>query len=148
MAKASQQVAAFKRKFQAALRATAREAVQDTVELAQKTTGEGGHMRVDTGFLRASIQAALGGMPYGASTNAKGADGKPLEWPEGTFTAGSDISVALLLWDPNKRTPLYIGWTANYARPREFEDGFMRLAVQRWDQTVNAAAKRVRAGLG
>jgi len=148
MAKASQQVAAFKRKFQSRLRATAREAVQDTVAMAQKTTGEGGNLRVDTGFLRASIQAALGSMPTGASTNAKGADGKPRKWPEGTFTSGSDISTALLLWDPNQRTPLYIGWTANYARPREFEDGFMRLAAQRWDQTVEAAAKRVRAGLG
>jgi len=138
MAKASQQVAAFKRKFQSRLRATAREAVQDTVATAQKTTGEGGHMRVDTGFLRASIQAAIGSMPTGAASNTKGQ-----KWPE-----GSDISTALLLWDPNQRTPLYIGWTANYARHREFEDGFMRLAVQRWDQTVNAAAKRVRAGLG
>lgn len=148
MTTATQQVAAFKKKYESRLKATARLAVEDTAALAQKTTGEGGHMRVVTGFLRASIQAALGGMPTGAAINTSSAAGKPREWPEGTFTSGSDISVVLLRWDPTKRAPIFVGWTANYARPREFEDGFMRLAVQRWDQTVDAAAKRVRAGLG
>lgn len=105
-------------------------------------------MRVDTGFLRASIQAALHGMPRGAYANVTGPDGKPLKWAEGVFTAGSDISDALLRWDPVKRAPLFVGWTAGYARPREFKDGFMRAATLVWDQTVEAAAVRMRARLG
>jgi hypothetical protein len=121
------------------MRATAREAVQDTVAIAQETRGAGGRMRVDTGFLRASIQGAIGHMPSGPTTN-----GEDKNYPDGTVVAGEPVSVTLLKWEPGEQH-LFIGWTANYARPREYQDGFLRGAVELWPTTVDVAARRVKA---
>jgi len=95
-------------------------------------------MRFDTGFLRASIQAALGTMPSGPTTNEGGRT-----FSEGQQVAGEPVSVTLLRWEPGRDT-LFVGWTANYARFREAKDGFLRGAVELWPRTVDAAAKRVR----
>ena len=139
----SQQVAAFNKKYEARVRATAREAVQETVSRAQRTRGEGGRMRIDTGFLRASIQAALGTMPSGPTNNPD-----DTKYSAGAQVAGEPVSVTLLKWDITRSQEIYVGWTANYARPREFKDGFLRGAVEQWDTIVGAAAKRVRQQLG
>lgn len=120
-------------------RATARLAVQDTIEMAQRTIGEGGRMRVQTGFLRASVQGAINHMPSGPSTNEDGG-----EYAPGTQVAGEPIAVTLAKWDPTKGQVLFVGWTANYARPREHQDGFLRGAVEMWDVTVGQAAIKVR----
>ena len=130
-----QQVAAYMEKYKKRLRATAREAVQETVEIAQQTVGEGGRMRVDTGFLRASIAASIGQMPSGPG---KGDDGPY------TYT-GDATSATLLRWQPDQT--LYIGWTANYARAREYRDGFMRGATEKWSHTVDQVAQKVRRSL-
>ncbi len=119
-------------------RAIARTAAQAVVKNAQKTVGEGGRMRIDTGFLRASIAAAVGQMPSGPSANDR----------DETYSVGSYVgenpAATFLRWDPNKGEILYIGWTANYARYREAHDHFLKLAVQRWDQEVAKAAKSIR----
>jgi hypothetical protein len=137
MADFGQQVAAHVAKYKRRLRATARTAVQDTVEMAQLPRAKGGRLRVDTGFLRASIQAGLGQMPSGPTTN----EGNET-YAEGQQVAGEPVSVTLLRW--NMQDTLFVGWTANYARAREAQDGFLRGAVELWDQTVDAAAKKVR----
>jgi hypothetical protein len=137
--KFADQVTKHTETYRKRLRATAREAVQDTVDIAQKMRGEGGRMRVETGFLRASIQAAIGYMPSGPTTNDEDQN-----YPEGTIVAGEAVSVTLLKWDPATEH-LFVGWTANYARPREYNDGFLRGAVEQWPATVEAAAKRVKA---
>ena len=104
-------------------------------------------MRVLTGFLRASIQGAIGHMPSGPTTNDGGYGGKR-KYSGDQIAAGEPVIVTLLRWDPFKETALFIGWTANYARHREYKDGFMRGAVEMWDVTVEKAAKRVGAQLG
>jgi len=117
------------------LQFVARDATQRVVNEAQRNTAKGGRMRVDTGFLRASIQAKTGSMPSGPSTNETGriysgdqqADGLP-------------IAAALIRWQP-AREPLYIGWTANYARWREYQDGFMRGAAERWQEFVRRSVR-------
>ena len=135
------QVAGFAAKYQKRMRATMREAVQETVSQAQQVSAEGGRMRVDTGFLRASLGASVGQMPSGVSVNPdKNSDQKEIYSYDGT-----DISMALLGWQPGET--LYVGWTANYARPREARDGFMRGAVEKWDGTVDRVAAKVRKGL-
>jgi len=150
------QVAGFMEKYQKRMRATMRESVQATVALAQQPApkagisqaalakmieveGGAGRMRIDTGFLRASIGASVGQMPSGESVN-------PSPKTPGAFQYdGSSIAMALLKWQPGET--LYVGWTANYARPREARDGFLRGAVEKWDGTVDRVAAKVRKGL-
>lgn len=132
------QVQAFANKYEKRFRATARYAVQDTMEMAQKTVGAGGRMRVKTGFLRASVQAAIGHMPSGPTRGDE-----DLNYPEGMQVAGEPVSVTLLRWNPASEEHLFIGWTANYARPREYVDGFLRGATEQWDVTVRQVVKRV-----
>lgn len=130
-------VEAMTRKYQMQMRATMRTAVQETVSLAQHVEDEGGRMRVDTGFLRASIVANTGSMPSGESVNPN-SDAK-------ITYEGTAIAAALLRWQPGQT--LYIGWTANYARPREYRDGFLRGAVEQWDGTVKTVAARIKQSL-
>lgn len=155
------QVNKFARRYEARLRAVGRTAVQETVSIAQEvsrppnaamglvstSSSGGGRMRVDTGFLRASIQAALQTMPSGPSVN-EGTHGGKKKYPIGTQVAGEPVAAAILKWDPNKNIPLFIGWTANYARHREAKDGFVRGAVEKWDTTVYKAVKKVEVALG
>ena len=159
MGKFEDQVNKFARKYEARLRAVARTAVQDTIAIAQEVGmppnaaqgavsvggvlgGGGGRMRVDTGFLRASIQAALNAMPSGPSTN-EGTHGGKKKYPIGKQAAGEPVAVTLLQWDPNKSGKIFVGWTAEYARHREAQDGFLRGAVEKWDATVYKAVKKV-----
>ena len=39
---------------------------------------------------------------------------------------------------------VYVGWTANYARPREYRDGFLASAAQKWPDFVDKNAARAR----
>ena len=146
MGKFEDQVKRSIRNYEKRYRATARLAVQDTISMSQRTQPEGGHKRVDTGFLRASIQAGLDTMPGGPTENEGGYGGKR-KYQRGAQAAGSPTSVVLLQWDPTKRT-LFVGWTANYARVRESKDGFARLAIQKWDKTVSKAAMKAGIGIG
>ena len=113
-----------------------RTAAQETVSLAQRVKNEGGRMRVDTGFLRASIQATTGEMPTGVSVNPNPDTDEVIQWE------GTAIAAALLQWQPGE--VLYVGWTANYARPREYQDGFLRGAVEQWDGTVKLVATSIK----
>lgn len=164
MGKFEDQVNKFARKYEARLRAIGRTAVQETVSIAQevaippnaaqgavssggKLGGGGGRMRVDTGFLRASIQAALHTMPSGPTKN-EGTHGGKKKYSVGSQASGEPVAATLLRWDPNKSDVLFVGWTAGYARIREAHDGFNRGAVEKWDQTVLKAVKKVEASFG
>ena len=139
MGQFSNKIRQFREQYRKRYRATARLAVSDTIRMAQRTTGEGGRMRVQTGFLRASVQGAINHMPSGPTSNE---DNK--QYAGGTQVAGEPIAVTLAKWDPLKGQVLFIGWTANYARPREYKDGFLRGSVEMWDSTVDRAAARVK----
>ncbi len=145
MGKFEDQIKRFQRKYEKRLRATARTSVQEVVSLAQRVEGDGGQMRVDTGFLRASIQGATGTMPRGKTQPRKGA--KKDEYA-GQQVAGTPITAVIAKWDLGMDQPLHVGWTAAYARPREYKDGFLRLAVQNWDTIVIKEATIARAGIG
>ena len=143
MGKFTDQVKRFERKSKERLKAVARLSVQETASMAQRTRPEGGRMRIEFGFLRASLQGSLHSMPTGPTANEGG-----VKYPPGSVAAGEPLSVTLLRWDPISRDKIYIGWTANYARVRESKDGFMRGAVEKWDRTVFKAVKRAEAGFG
>ncbi len=143
MGKFSDQVDAFARKVELRLKVIAQESTQETASIAQQTIYEGGRMRIKTGFLRASIQGALGTMPRGPTTGKK-----KKKYPIGSQAAGTPLSVTLLRWNPLSGEKVFIGWTANYARIRESKDGYLRGAVERWDQTVYKTVRKVEAGFG
>jgi len=130
------QIEQFIAKSNARLEAVVKTAAQDTFDEAQVPVAKGGRMRVDTGFLRNSANAAIGSMPVGESVN----DQPVVKREEWNITS---ISSALLQWD--LKAPLYFGWTANYAKYRENRDGFMRIAAQNWQKHVNDAVARVKA---
>ena len=152
-----QEIERLAEKYKKRMRAVAKESVQQTVEIAQEiglksdasaaaiakaaSLGGGkGRMRVLTGFLRASIAGNVGSMPSGESENM-------LKPPEKVEWDGDAISAAITRWNPEKGETIYVGWTANYARHRESRDGFMRGAVEVWDQTVHKVAQKVKASI-
>ena len=126
----SEQIAAFNRKCEKRMRAVARTAVQETIAEAQTPQGRGGRLRIKTGFLRASIAAALGRMPSGESENP---GNRQFDWDIDA------LAPTLLRWDPNTGETLFVGWLASYARAREYHDGFMRGAAENWDANVKKA---------
>ncbi len=103
----------------------------------QTPVAKGGKMRVDTGFLRASGQASLNGMPTGTQTKPKDAQAGSYNWDSGATeaTIGGMKFGAILFWS----------WTANYSRYREAYDGFMYSAVQNWQQTVDKVVAEAKA---
>jgi hypothetical protein len=137
-------VAQWADKVEGAVEAIFKEATQEVVEEMQRPVGQGGRMRVDTGFLRASLLASSTSMP--AISAAKPVAG-------GTYTpdfgqieaviAGADIGGTL-----------YFGYTASYAGYREYgangqpADGFVRLAAQNWPIIVDRKAAELKARLG
>jgi len=140
MASFDRQVRQWDAKARARLRVVARESVQEVISIAQTTVGEGGRMRIDTGFLRASIQAALHTMPSGPTYPKK----KAKKGQYKTQAAGDPVSVALLKWDPYTKDQLFVGWTAAYALTREARDAYLSSATELWDQIVARQVKRVR----
>jgi len=115
-----------------------REAIQRTVDIAQTPVAKGGRMRVDTGFLRASGQGSLTGMPTGPMR------GDPNATP-GQYDNGSKSSVVLVLAQMQLGAIFFFGWTANYAKYREVKDGFLEAAAQRWPQTVREVIAEIKA---
>ena len=128
------------RKQQRDMAVVVKTAVQDLANSASTPTAQGGRMRVDTGFLRNSIAAAVGHPPHGPSIGPRRtADGLVFTDPMGS---PSSVSVVLLRWDTKE--PLYVGWTASYAKYREAYDGFMEAETSQWRRYVEAARAKVK----
>lgn len=106
-------------------------ATMSVINDAQTPVAKGGRMHVDTGFLRASGQASLTGMPTGPVRNADGHTVLP-----------NDGVVQLVIAKAEPGFPIFFGWTANYALARENKDAFLRLAVQKWQVYVNDAVQK------
>jgi hypothetical protein len=104
-----------------------RASIQDVVLNAQQPVGKGGRMRVDTGFLRASGQSSLNGMPSGPTRGELTAPGS-YEFNPNT--------VQVTLGNMQIGVTFHFGWTANYARYRELYDGFLEGSLQNWGRIV------------
>ena len=113
---------------------------QDIVSEMQTPVLAGGHMRVDTGFLRASLLASTSQMP---SINPAA---RPPEG--GAAFAYEGQQIELVIAGAETTDPLYFGYTAAYAGIREYHDGFARLAAQNWREIVFRNAAKVRSALG
>lgn len=114
------------------LDAVVKGSLQDLVNEAQTPVAKGGKMRVDTGFLRASGQMSLTGMPSGPS---RGNDTE-------TY-APSEANVTLTLAGVELGNTVYFGWTAAYAAARESKDGFLESALQNWQKIVDVNVRKV-----
>lgn len=135
------------------LRALALQASEDLINEVQTPVAKGGKMRVDTGFLRASGQVSLTGMPSGPSRGEKpssqtttvhgesvdlaGGKRKIYEW------AGHDASATLAGFAVGQT--IYFGWTAHYAKYREAYDGFLISGIQNWQTIVNRVCEQIKA---
>lgn len=104
-----------------------RQSVSDVIDNAQTPVAKGGRMRVDTGFLRASGQMSLNGMPSGPSR------GESTEKNAYSYNEG-DVTVQL--GKAQIGSVIYFGWTASYAKYRELYDGFLESALQNWGRIV------------
>jgi len=140
MGKFTATIAEWATKSEKGMAAIRNESVKRVIQQAQTPTAQGGNMRVDTGFLRSSGQLSFSGMPTGPVRPAP--DAAPNQY-------GFDVSpVALQLAGAGLNTTLYWGWTANYAKYREWHDAFLRLAVQNWPTIVNTVTNDIKKRYG
>jgi hypothetical protein len=144
--KFSAQVSGAVAKRKAAMVAIFKESVQRTVEIAQTPGpsvanpggGMGGHLPIDTGFLRASLSAVLGARTPPA-----------IEKPDGqarhTYDEGA---VNLVIASATLNDTITVAYAANYARFVHRRYQWVSLAAQRWPQTVAQVTKEVEWRLG
>jgi len=121
----------FIRKSESRVKAVCQQSAHQVFEDASVSTTKGGRMRVDTGFLRNSGQVSLTGLPVGPERIDEGMPSAP------------NLALETLRWEPGK-TAIWFGWTANYARSREYYDGFMSEAVKNWQQIVSKKAAELK----
>lgn len=129
----SAQVRQHTAKYRRRMDATFKQSVQDTVEEASEPVAQGGRMRVDTGFLRNSVRAEIGAMPSGPTVN--------------TGNGGKDSAVAdvsLVVAKATLGDIIFVGWSANYARVRNFRDGFLTSAAQNWQANIRKNGQKAR----
>jgi len=131
------EVRAFQVKTMARQTVVLKESAQRVVGEAQTVTGEGGNMRIDTGFLRASGQASVDEIT--ATPVAR-----PVDWAEQSSSEDpTQRDVALVLSGIQLGQTFYFVYAANYARAREAKDGFVKLAAQRWTSVVSQVVSEI-----
>lgn len=138
----SAQVDAWTQKSKKRMRVVFQQSVQDVVEIMQTPVGSGGNMPVDTGFLRASLQAKIGAAPTGYMTKSSNEPGAyQLDSAQYTLT----ISKAKI------GDTIYAVYLASYAWFQEYgsqgRDGraFVRLAAVQWQAIVRENIRKARA---
>lgn len=106
---------------------------------SKRGPGQGGNMRVDTGFLRNSQVASLTEMPRVDPARTRPEDAKPNSF-------GDNLnSVNLVIAGAGLGDTIYIGFTASYAAPREAYDQYVALAGQNWRQIVASNVEKAKA---
>lgn len=109
------------------------------------SSGAGGNLPVDTGFLRASLLASTSAMPA-INSNARPVEGKTYDWDESQIEA--------VIQGAGLGQTLYFGYTAAYASHVEYGANgrpprrFVALAAMNWQQIVNRNAEKVRKAFG
>lgn len=132
-----QQILQFNERNKRRQEAIFRTSAQEVMAIASVPKAQGGRMPVDTGFLVNSRAASTSGIP--------GSGGQPAELVFATMQIGQTV---------------WAGWTAAYARRmelgfhgtdslgREFAqagNGFLRAALQQWNQIVDKATREAQA---
>lgn len=128
------QITAFVADTQKRLTACALQSTSDLIDQVQTPVAKGGKMRVDTGFLRASGQASLTGMPTGPD---RGTSGQQYTY--------APVGIVQLAGDFTLGKTIYFGWSAAYAKYREVYDGFLISGIQNWQSIVDNVCKQISA---
>lgn len=135
-------VSAFVAQTKQRIDAVVKESAQRVVEDMQTPVGAGGNMPVDTGYLRASLQASTEA-PIPIAAGAKPAEGASYGYSSGPI----ELVIAGMRADQT----LYVTYTANYAaivnygrsgRPGRL---FVDLAAAKWPQIVNAVCAELQS---
>lgn len=140
----SAQIDEWCRKVEGAEEAIVKESAQEVVAKMQTPRGAGGRMRVDTGFLRASLMASTTAMPQ-INPGARPVEG-------GVYTP--DLTIEAVIAGSELGQTLFFGYTASYAGYREFgangqpPDAFVRTAAQMWPAIVGEKTAELKSRLG
>lgn len=138
----SASVSDWVRKSEARIAAVFKMSAQDVISemqevgpsVANPSSFGTGHLPVDTGYLRASLQAAIN-TPQPAM----------MFRPPNVQNAAYDASpVALVIAGAKLGETIYATYGAVYAPRMEAKYGFVRLAAQNWQQIVNRNARLAR----
>lgn len=113
------------------MNAVFKQSVQEVLIEANTPVAQGGRMRVDTGFLRNSLTASLN-TPASGPSNPR------------SDSQGNADDVALVIAGATVKDVIWAGWSANYARAREYKDGFLESAAQKWSKIVRKNAARAK----
>lgn len=121
-----------------------RESAQRIVSIMQTPRAAGGNLRVDTGFLRASLVATTSlALPM------------QRDKPDGPASFSYDGGqVNLVIAGADIKDPITAVYTADYARPREYGargqpgDRWVALAAQQWPRVVNEVVAEAKARAG
>lgn len=108
----------------------AQEATQDLIHAIRTPKGKGGKLPLVTGFLRASGQTSLKGVPTGP---VRGDPKKTYSSPDFVTIAGFKLGMSI-----------YFGFTAIYARKQELYNGFVSSNVAQWQKFVDGAVRKLR----
>ncbi|RZJ47425.1 MAG: HK97 gp10 family phage protein [Brevundimonas sp.] len=140
----SAQVSGWVRETKERREAVHKGSAQEIVSIMQTPRGGGGNLRVDTGFLRASLVAITGTALPAQTIKPDGGEAFSYDGAQiNLVIAGADIS-----------QPLTFVYTANYARPREYgargqpADRWVALAAQQWPQVVDRVCTEAKARSG
>lgn len=134
----SAKIKAFQDKVNEKVLTIFRASAQDVASEMTTTVGNGGNMRIDTGYLRASALASLSKLPPINPNGRPAKDAKPNSYRYDAEAINLVIAKAEL------KDTISIGFTAAYARPREYHDGFVRLAAQNWKTIVSNNVDKVK----
>jgi hypothetical protein len=136
MGQFSAKVNAWGRKTRARQNAVHRRASELLFEASNLPVAKGGKMPVDLGFLRASFDASLSGMPVGPQR------------PDEGGTPDNSGNIAIVLTNASITDTIFAGWTAVYARRQEYEHyGFARSAAESWQEFVDQAVREAKASI-
>lgn len=121
-----------------------RESAERVISVMQTPRGAGGNLRVDTGFLRASLVVTT-------------SDALPMtiDKPDGDGAHSYDIGSTTLVIDGAEITdPILAVYSASYARHREYGargqpgDRWVSLAAQQWGRIVEEVCLEARSRAG
>jgi hypothetical protein len=110
-----------------------RDAINQTVDEANKNKQDGGKLPIDTGFLWSSGISSLNQIPHGP---IKGDKNEKYSWSGGFLT---ETLAKMKVGDS-----FYFGWTAVYARIQEVRNGFLGSALMNWQKNVDNAVLKVK----
>lgn len=140
----SAKVSAWVRETKERREAVHKASAQRVVEIMQTPRGAGGNLRVDTGFLRASLVGLTGTSLPAQTIKPDGVEAFSYDGAQiNLVIAGADIT-----------QPLTFVYTASYARPREYgargqaPDRWVALAAQQWPQVVDQVCNEAKARTG